>query len=55
MRFSRSQVVFVDDDPNMLEAEIDLLAPYFDVVGIAANDVALISLLNSSRPRDHAE
>ena len=37
------RVLIADDHQTMLEAEIDLLSPYFDVVGTAADGAALVS------------
>jgi DNA-binding NarL/FixJ family response regulator len=47
---NRSQVLLADDDQAMLEAEIALLAPYFDVVGTAADGAALMSKTLSLHP-----
>lgn len=37
------RVLLADDHPALLEAEIALLSPHFDVVGTAANGAALLS------------
>ena len=47
---NRPRVLLADDHPALLEAEIALLAPYFDVVGTAANGAALVSEALSLHP-----
>ena len=37
------RVLLADDHQALLQAEIDLLSPYFDVVGTAADGAALVS------------
>jgi DNA-binding NarL/FixJ family response regulator len=37
------RVLLADDHQTMLEAEIELLSPFFDVVGTAADGAALVS------------
>ena len=46
----RPRILLADDHLAMLEAEIALLSPYFDVVGTAADGAALVSKAHSLRP-----
>jgi DNA-binding NarL/FixJ family response regulator len=47
---NRSRVLLADDHLAMLEVEIALLAPYFDVVGTAGDGAALVSKARSLHP-----
>lgn len=47
---NRPRVLLADDHLAMLEAEIALLAPYFDVVGTATDGAALVSKARSLHP-----
>jgi DNA-binding NarL/FixJ family response regulator len=46
----RPRVLLADDHLALLDAEIALLSPYFDVVGTAADGAALVSKAHSLRP-----
>jgi DNA-binding NarL/FixJ family response regulator len=46
----RPRVLLADDHLALLEAEIALLSPYFDVVGTAADGAALVSEARSLHP-----
>jgi DNA-binding NarL/FixJ family response regulator len=46
----RPRILLADDHLALLEAEIALLSPYFDVVGTAADGAALVSKAHSLRP-----
>ena len=39
----RRRVLLADDHPELLEAEIALLAPHFEVVGTASDGASLVS------------
>jgi DNA-binding NarL/FixJ family response regulator len=47
---TRPRVLLADDHLALLEAEIALLSPYFDVVGTAADGAALVSEARSLHP-----
>ena len=46
----RPRILLADDHLAMLEAEIALLSPHFDVVGTAADGAALVSKAHSLSP-----
>jgi DNA-binding NarL/FixJ family response regulator len=46
----RPRILLADDHLALLEAEIALLSPYFDVVGTATDGAALVSKAHSLRP-----
>jgi DNA-binding NarL/FixJ family response regulator len=46
----RPRILLADDHLAMLEAEIALLSPYFDVVGIAVDGAALVAQAHSLNP-----
>jgi DNA-binding NarL/FixJ family response regulator len=46
----RPRILLADDHLALLEAEIALLSPYFDVVGTAADGAELVSKAHSLRP-----
>jgi len=46
----RPRILLVDDHPALLQAEIALLPPYFDVVGTAPDGAALVSKAGSLDP-----
>jgi DNA-binding NarL/FixJ family response regulator len=46
----RPRILLADDHLAMLEAEIALLSPYFDVVGTAADGAALVAKAYSLNP-----
>ena len=50
MSLSRPRVILADDHRAMLEAEIALLSPHFDVVAAVANGVALVSEARRLQP-----
>ncbi len=46
----RPRILLTDDHLALLEAEIALLSPYFEVVGTAADGAALVSKVHSLNP-----
>ena len=46
----RPRILLADDHLALLEAEIALLSPHFDVVGTATDGAALVSKAHSLRP-----
>jgi len=46
----RPRILLADDHLALLEGEIALLSPYFDVVGTATDGAALVSKAHSLRP-----
>jgi DNA-binding NarL/FixJ family response regulator len=46
----RPRILLADDHLAMLEAEIALLSPYFDVVGTAADGATLVAKAHSLSP-----
>jgi DNA-binding NarL/FixJ family response regulator len=46
----RPRILLADDHLALLEAEIAVLSPYFDVVGTAADGAELVSKARSLRP-----
>jgi DNA-binding NarL/FixJ family response regulator len=46
----RPRILLADDHSALLEAEIALLSPYFDVVGTAADGASLVSEARSLNP-----